>query len=128
MDGEDVQPVEEVLAEGPGGDASAQVAMRRRDDPYVRADRLVSADAFELPFLQHAQERDLRLRREVADLVQEDRSTFGELESPESLVQRSRERSPFVPEELRCDQRGLDRGAIHADDPTRGAAGTRMDG
>ena len=51
----DVQPVEEILAEAPGGDLGFEVLVGRRDDAHVDLDRLLAADALELALLQHAQ-------------------------------------------------------------------------
>ena len=59
----------------------AQVAMRRADDARIDADRLHAADALEGGLLQHAEQRHLRARRDVADLVEEERAAAGELEA-----------------------------------------------
>ena len=41
----------------------------------------VPPDALELALLQHPQQRDLRLRRQLADLVEEERAAVGQLEA-----------------------------------------------
>ena len=65
-DREDVEPVVEVLAELAVGDQLLEVAVGRRDDAHVDLDRLGAADALELALLQHAQQLDLHLHRQVA--------------------------------------------------------------
>ena len=42
---------------------------------------VIAAHALELPLLQHAQQLHLHVRRQVADLVEEDRAAVGELET-----------------------------------------------
>ena len=63
------------------------------------------ADALELALLQDAQQRDLRLHRQLADLVEEDGPAVGELEAAEAPLRRAGERAFLVAEELRRDQR-----------------------
>src|SRR5262249_39693350 len=75
------QAVVEVLAELAALDHRAQIAVRRADDPAVRANRRGAADAFERALLKDAEQRDLRARRDVADLVEEERAAFGHLEA-----------------------------------------------
>ena len=43
----------------------------------------LAADALELPLLEHPQQRELHLRRQLADLVEEDRPAVGQLEPAE---------------------------------------------
>jgi len=50
--------------------------------PDVNGNRFVTADALDLTLLQHAQQRDLNLRRKIADLVQENRPAIGRLKAP----------------------------------------------
>src|SRR5216684_7371821 len=68
-DWKDVQPVEKILAEDSGGDCSRQVTIGRRYQAHIYRDRTITAHSLEFAFLQHPQERDLRFRREFADLV-----------------------------------------------------------
>ena len=72
-DREDVQAVVEVFAEAAVGDHSRQVAVRGRHQAHVHLDRLRAAQALELLLLQHAEQLGLQLRRDVADLVEEQR-------------------------------------------------------
>src|SRR5579875_3952408 len=46
--------------------------MRRRQDAHVHLERLAGTDKLEGPFLQHAQELDLHLDADVADLIEKE--------------------------------------------------------
>ena len=67
------------------------------DHAYVGPNGTHAADTVELAFLQNAQQGDLRLRRQFPDLIQEDRAAFGQFETPQSPLQRSRKRPFFWP-------------------------------
>ena len=114
--GNDVQPVVEILAELPARDHLREVAVGRRDDAHVDADRLVAADALELALLQHAQQLDLGLERQLADLVEEQRAAVRQLEAALVLADRAGERALLVAEQLALDEAGGDRGAVHLDE------------
>jgi hypothetical protein len=98
LDGEDIQSIPEVLAEGASRHSRWQVAVRGRQYAHIHRNRLVAADPFKFPLLQHAQERDLRLSREVADLVQEDGATMGRFKATQPPLQRPGEGAFLVPE------------------------------
>ena len=70
--GDDVQAVEEVLAEPALLHHPPQVDVGGGDDADVDLDRLDAAEAHELALLNHAQQLGLGLERDVADLVEED--------------------------------------------------------
>ena len=93
--------------------------MRRRDDAHADAEAGPAADALEGAVLQHAQETDLRLERELGHLVEEEGAAVRALEPPEPHLARPREASAFVAEELRVDQLGRDGATV---DPQHGAA------
>src|SRR5262249_57087912 len=99
LDGEHVQAVEEIAPKRPRRHSGVQVPIRRRDHPYVDPDRSVSADSLELALLQNPQEGELRVRRKIADLIEEDGPAVGELEPAEPPLQRSGERALLVTEE-----------------------------
>ena len=61
-DREDVQAVEQVLAERAGGNRVFEVLVGRGDQPDVDLDRLDAAEPLELALLQHAQQLDLDRR------------------------------------------------------------------
>jgi len=64
------EPVVEILAEAALLDGALQLAIGCRD--HARVDLSVggAADALELTLLQHAQELDLHLHGQVADLIE----------------------------------------------------------
>src|SRR5262249_30596286 len=101
--------------EGALRDGLVEIAVGRRDDPRVRPDRRRTADPLELTLLQDAQQGDLRLEWQLADLVEEDRAAPRELETPGPPLHRSRARTALVTEELRRDQRRRDRSTVDAD-------------
>ena len=82
VDGDDAEPVVEVLAEGA---APRTIAARSRlvaamtRTSGVRVSR--AAERLHLALLQHPQELDLQRRRHVADLVEEERAAVGLLEA-----------------------------------------------
>src|SRR5262245_47048902 len=84
-----VEPVEQVRSEGAVGDRGAQISIGGGDDAHVRLDRSATADSLEFALLQHAQQHDLGLGGELADLVQEDRSALGQLEATLTPLQSS---------------------------------------
>ena len=86
---------------------------------------LRAADALELLLLQHAQQLDLRVERQLADLVEEDRAVVGELEAALLLLHRAGERAALVAEELAFDERGRQRPAVHLHHHARAPAARR---
>jgi hypothetical protein len=77
---QDVQPVEEILAEPTGGDRGPQVDVGRRDHPDVDRALGGGADPPHPPLLQGAVELHLHRQRQLGDLVEEDRAAVGLLE------------------------------------------------
>ena len=76
-----------------------------------------------LPLLEHAQQLDLHVERQVADLVEEDRRVVGELEPADLPRQRAGERALLAAEQLAFDQRRRNRRAVdphHRRVPRRG--------
>jgi hypothetical protein len=107
---EHIEPIEEVRAEGAVCDGGLQIAIRCRDHANVRADGAAASDALEFAFLQHAEQHDLRLGGEFADLVEEERAAVSQLEATLAPLQRPGERALLVAKELRRDERRRDRG------------------
>src|SRR5262245_65153129 len=91
-------------------------------------DRSVAADALEFALLQHPQQRDLHVGRQLADLVQEQRPARRELEAPEAALRGAGEGAALVPEQLRGDEGGRDRGAVDTDERARSPPRPPMDG
>ena len=70
MNGHDVQPVIEVLAELAIGDRLFQVAVGGGDHPHVDRDLARTAHALKRPLLEHPQQLRLKIRIQLADFVQ----------------------------------------------------------
>src|SRR5262249_39969986 len=70
-----------------------QVAFGGGDNAHVHSNRRASADAFEFALLQDSQQLDLRFRRQLADLVEEDCASVGQLEAAEALGNSPAERA-----------------------------------
>ena len=80
-DGEHVEPIVEVLAEGILRDGLLEILVRRGEQAHVGLDRFGAAQPLELALLQHAQQLDLRGGVDVADFVEEQCPALGELEA-----------------------------------------------
>ena len=100
MDGEDVESVVEILAEGLFLDRFQQVAVGGGDDADIDPDRRLAADAVEFMLLQDVEQLGLDLGREFADLIEEDGAAVGELEAADAPGDGAREGPLLVAEEL----------------------------
>src|SRR5947209_4347191 len=78
--------------------------MRRRHDARVYIDRLGSPEPRDFALFQHAQELRLRRRRQIADLVEEERPTTSRLEGALTRGIGARECAPLVSEQLALDE------------------------
>ena len=85
-DREHVEAIEEILAEAPGLDELDQVLVGRRYEAEIDLDRAARADRIDLALLQRAQQLDLSLERQFADLVEEQRAAVGLGELADMLV------------------------------------------
>ncbi len=72
-----MQAVEQVLAEAPALHVGDQIAIGGGDQPHIDFHRFAGADRLDLAFLDGAQELDLRGRRQLADLIEEQRAAGG---------------------------------------------------
>ena len=79
-DREDVEPEEEVLAEGPRLDRLREILVRRGEHAHVDVHHVLAADARDLAGLERAEHLGLRDEVHVADLVEEERAAVGLLE------------------------------------------------
>ena len=111
-DREHVEPEEEVGAELPLANRLLQVPVGGRHDARVRPQRLAAAHALELALLQDAQQGDLDRRRQLPDLVEEDRAPGGQLEAAPPPFEGAREGPLLVAEQLRGDEPFRERGAV----------------
>ena len=86
-----------------------------------------SAQPFELPVLQHAQQLGLKFERKLADLIQKQSSSVRQFEAADALGERAGEGSFFVAHQLTFDQSRRDRGAIQLNESSVRAAAQLMD-
>src|SRR2546426_2234024 len=115
-DRDDVEPVVEVLAEAPLSHHLGQVLVRGGDDAHVDLDGVRAAEALELTLLEHAKDLGLGHRREVGDLVEEERAPVGQLEAALLAAGRAGERTLLVAEQLRLEQRLGPGPTVHRDE------------
>src|SRR5690349_21100155 len=80
-----IQPKEQILAKSTSGDFRAEIGIRCGNDTRVDPCRARRPHAFELAQLQDAKELRLLCQRQIADLVQEDRSLVGQFESTNAI-------------------------------------------
>jgi hypothetical protein len=78
--------------------------------------------------LQHTQECNLGLGRQLPNFIQEDRPSFRQLEAAEAPLKGSREGSLLMTEQFRGDQRCGNCGTIHTHKGPRGALRPFVDG
>ena len=116
VDVDDVEPVVEVLAEGSLADLLLEVAVGRGDDAHVDLDRLLAADALELALLEHAQDLDLHVLVDLADLVEEEGALVGELEAAALAGLGPGEGALLVAEELALEEALGEGGAVDLDE------------
>ena len=94
----------QVLAERSLAHQRLEIAVRRGDHAGIDHNRTLAADAFELAFLQHAQQLGLHRRGHVADFVEKEGPAVRLLEFSEMPRGSAGERSALVSEQLRLDQ------------------------
>ena len=78
--------------------------------------------------LEHAQEFDLRVGRQVADLVEEERALVRLLEAADAPLVGARERAAFVAEQFTLQEVFRNGGAIDRDERRFGARAVLIDG
>src|SRR5262245_33486862 len=94
------QTIVEVLAKPAFRNGLLEIAVRRRDDPNVHGVRTIVADPLVLALLQHPQQLALQIQRDLAYLVEKDRSAIRELEPPNPIAMCTGEGAFDMPEEL----------------------------
>src|SRR5215831_14044909 len=114
--GKDVQPVEEILAEGSRCHSRRQVTIGCRDQTNINLDGMIAPHALKFPLLQYSQERDLRLYRKITDFIQEQRAPVCGFKPPGPPLQCAGERPLLMSEKLGSDQRLRNRGTVDADE------------
>jgi hypothetical protein len=104
FDPEHIQPVKEIGPKATLLDGLLEVPVRGGHTAEVDLNWLVTTHPNDLTFLQHAEKVRLSLQADIADLIQEDRSSLGDLELPFLAVLGAGEGSFFVTEQLAFQQ------------------------
>src|SRR4029077_10640482 len=94
-----IQAIVQVFAKKTLGHGFLKVFIGRGYNAHIDSDILVAAHTSELSFLNHAQQLDLNGRRRIADLIQKDRPTVGDLEQPRLIGHRTGKGPLHMPEE-----------------------------
>src|SRR2546426_8040302 len=101
---ENVQPIEKVLTKRTIRYGVLQVAVGRGQYRYISRYRLNAPDALDFPLLEDSEKCNLGFGREIADLVEEYRSSVSRLKTSDALLYRSCEGAFFVSEQLGGNQ------------------------
>ena len=91
----------------------AEIAVGGRDHPQIHLHRPRSSNGEHLALLQHAQERRLGGQRQVADLVEQQRSVLAAAHESWAILQGAGEGALAVSEQLGLDEVGRDCPAVH---------------
>ena len=118
---ENVQPVKQIFAELTRRGRRFEIDVRRRDHAHVRLDRLRAAERIVLPRLQQLEQLRLRRRRELADLVEEQRAALRRRQLALDPPYSGRMSALRCSEQLALDQRLGNRGAVEFDERLRRA-------
>src|SRR5204862_7593284 len=98
--------VKEIGSEAAALDRLFEIAIRGRDHPHIDRDGAVAASRLELLLLQHAEQLDLRVGRQLADFVEKDGPAIRELEPSDPSFDGTGERPFDMAEQLALDQAG----------------------
>ena len=123
-----VEAMEEVFAELALTNHRFQIAVGGGDDAHIHGNHLRPADPLEGLLLEHAQEFHLRVGRQVADFVEEERALVRLLEAADAPLVSAGERAAFVAEQFAFQQVFRDGGAIDRDKRGFGARAVLVDG
>ena len=110
------KPVVEVFAEELLHHELLKVAARRRDEADVAPDLSVGPDAAERALLKDPEQLHLHRYRQIADLVQKERSAVRSLGASYAALARVGESALLVSEKLRLDERLRERRAVQHDE------------
>ena len=83
-----------------------EIPIRRGEDANIDLDGLGAADPLKLAFLQDAQQLRLEVERQLAHLVEEERTMVGEFKTALAALGRTGERAALMTEELAGDAGG----------------------
>ncbi len=116
IDEQRCQPVVQVLAKFSVAHGPLEVDVRRGDDAHVDRVARSGTDGPDLSLLQDAKQSHLRLRRHVADLVEEEDSAVRGVEQARMPSVRARKGTTLVAEQLALDERVGDGAAVDRDE------------
>src|ERR1700757_4001547 len=88
---------------------------------------MITSHSLKLALLQHAQQCDLGVHREIADFIEKERPAVSGFKPPHASLQGASEGAFLVPKKLRGNQRLRDGGAVHADERSRCAVRSPME-
>src|SRR6202047_1614858 len=128
LDREYVQPVVEVRAKCPACNRGFQIPISCRYYADIDFNGLRATHAFEFTFLQHPQECNLSVQRQLADFVEENGSSVRQFKSAEAALHRPGERPLFVAKEFGGNQRWGKSCAVHAHEGALRPTRSLMDG
>lgn len=100
-----IDTVEQVFAERASGRHPEQIAVGRRDEPAVDLHGQIAAHADDRAALQRRQQFRLQMQRQVADLIEEERTAVGDLELSGTVGARIGEGTLHVAEQFAFEQR-----------------------
>src|SRR3954447_24663759 len=123
-----VQPIIQVHSEPLFSHHTLKILVRSGNYPHIDASRLRTPESFELLFLNHAQELGLKLDRQLANFVQEKRTTMGGLKPTYSLCQGPSKGTSLMSKELALDQRGRDCRTVECYEPLLASGASVMNG
>jgi hypothetical protein len=96
-DRKSIEPIEKILAECSGSDGGRQIPIRCCNEPDIYRNRTIAANPLEFAFLEHAQQRNLRFHRKIANFIEEQCPPLRRFKSPHSPLHRTREYAFFMP-------------------------------
>ncbi len=104
IDVDDVDSVEQFLAEAAGLDLGFEIFIGGAQHAHVERHRIVGAERVCLALLQRAQQLDLQRERQLADLVEQDGALVGGLQQADLVLAGAGERAALVAEQLALEQ------------------------
>ena len=113
---DDVEAVEEVLAEASLGDQRLEVGVGGGDDAHVDLDRLRLAEAVHFVRLEEAEQLGLQVEADLGDLVEEQRAAGGGADDAVERRFGAGEGPLAVAEQLALEHLARDRGAVEGDE------------
>ena len=128
VDREDAEAVVQVAPEGAGLDHAGEIAVGGGDQPHVDPPRYTRAERPHFAILNDAEELCLQRERQVLHLVEEERAAVGEVQRARSLLERTREGTARMAEELALRERLGHRRTVHRHEGARGTPAESVHG